>query len=162
MPKMPTQTQAKPLFAATLTPHRSLSRRGLRIVVAVLAISATIPGIYFFAEGMWPVVAFLMVDVALAWWALSTSMRDGRRYEKVTLWPDQLELKQVDGNGKETMTRFAPFNVKLVVDRDFNERTTGLRLRSKDRDLVIGEFLSQDDKSSFAKALGTALRKARR
>jgi uncharacterized membrane protein len=159
---MTTQTQAKPLFAATLTPHRSLSRRGLGIVVAVLAIGASIPGIIFFSEGMWPVVAFLLVDVGLAWWALSTSLRDGRRYERVTLWPDQLELKQVDGRGKETLTRFAPFNVKLVVDRDYNERTTGLRLKSVERDLVIGAFLSQDDKSSFAKALGTALRKARR
>jgi uncharacterized membrane protein len=134
----------------------------MRIVVAVLAVGCTIPGIVFFSEGMWPVVAFLVADVALVWWALSTSLRDGRRYEKVTLWPDQLELRQVDGKGKETMTRFAPFNVKLVVDRDYNERTTGLHLRSHERDLVIGAFLSQDDKSSFAKALGTALRKARR
>jgi uncharacterized membrane protein len=159
---MPTQTQAKPLFAATLTPHRSLSGRGVRIVVAVMAIGASVPGIFFFWEGMWPVVAFLLADVALVWWALSSSLREGRRYERVTLWPDQLELKQVDGKGKETLNRFAPFNVKLVVDRDYNERTTCLHLRTKDRDLVIGAFLSQDDKSSFAKALGTALRKARR
>lgn len=162
MPRMTTQTQAKPLFAATLTPHRSLSRRGLRIVLAVLAIGLAIPALIFLARGMWPVLIFLAGDLVLVWWALSTAFRDSRRYEKVTLWPDQLELKQVDGKGKETLTRFTPFAVKLVVDRDYNERTTGLHFRTAERDLVVGAFLSPDDKSSFAKALGTALRKARR
>ncbi len=88
-------------------------------------------------------------------------MRDAKRYELVTLWPDQLELKQVDGNGKEVLSRFNPYFVKLVVDRDFNERTTGLHLRTRDRDVVLGAFLNPDEKSSFAKAFGTALKRAR-
>ena len=45
MPKMTTQTQARPLFAAKLTPHRSLGRRGFRVVIVLLAVLATIPGI---------------------------------------------------------------------------------------------------------------------
>ena len=35
MPKMTTQTQARPLFAAKLTPHRSLGRKGVRVVVVL-------------------------------------------------------------------------------------------------------------------------------
>src|SRR5688500_7896220 len=99
---MTTQTQAKPLFAATLRPHRSLSRRGFRIVVALVAVMASIPGMVFFALGAWPIVGFLGLDVLLVWWALAASMRDGKQFEVITLWPDQLELKQVDGKGKET------------------------------------------------------------
>jgi uncharacterized membrane protein len=158
---MTTQTQARPLFAATLTPHRSMSRRGLRVVVAIVAVLASVPGMIFLSAGAWPIAGFLVLDVVLVWWALWASLRDGRQYERVTLWPDQLELKQVDGRGKETLTRFNPSFVKLVVDRDFNERTTGLHLRTRERDLVLGAFLNQDDKSSFAKAFGTALRRAR-
>ena len=79
----------------------------------------------------------------------------------MTLWPDQLELKQVDGTGKETLTRFNPYFVKLVIDRDFNERTTALHLRTRDRDVVLGAFLNPDEKSSFAKAFGTALKRSR-
>lgn len=161
MPKMTTQTQARPLFAAKLTPHRSLGRKGFRVVVVLVAVLATIPGIIFFSLGAWPIVGFMGLDVALIWWALSASQRDGKRYEEVTLWPDQLELKQVDGVGKETLSRFNPYFVKLVVDRDFNERTTGLHLRTRDRDIVLGQFLNQDEKSSFAKAFGTALKRAR-
>ena len=161
MPKMTTQTQARPLFAAKLTPHRSLGRKGFRVVIMLVAVLATIPGIIFFSMGAWPIVGFLGVDMALIWWAMSTSRRDGKRYEEVTLWPDQLEIKQVDGVGKETLSRFNPYFVKLVVDRDFNERTVGLHLRTRDRDVVLGQFLNQDEKSSFAKAFGTALKRAR-
>jgi uncharacterized membrane protein len=145
---MSTQIQARPLFAATLTPHRSLSRKGLRILVAALAVCASIPAIIFFSVGAWPVVGFLGLDVLAVWWALSASLREGKRYEKVTLWPDQLELTRVAARGK-------------VIDRDYNERTTALHLRTRDSDTEIGSFLNADDKASFAKAFGTALKKAR-
>jgi uncharacterized membrane protein len=79
----------------------------------------------------------------------------------VTLWPDELEVKRVAPNGKAEITRFNPFFVKLVIDRDFNERTTGLHLRTRDTDLTIGAFMNPDDKASFAKVFGTALKKAR-
>ena len=161
MPKMTTQTQARPLFSAKLTPHRSLGQRGFRVVIALVALAATVPAITFFSLGAWPVVGFLGLDVVLIAWAMWASLQDGKRYEQVTLWRDQLELKQVDGSGKEALVRFNPSFVKLVVDRDYNERTTGLHLRSRDRDVVIGAFLNQDEKSSFAKAFGTALKRAR-
>jgi uncharacterized membrane protein len=161
MPKMTTQTQAKPLFAAKLTPHHSLGRKGFRVVLVLIAVLATIPGIIFFSMGAWPIVGFFGLDIALITWAMWSSQRDGKRYEEVTLWPDQLEIKQVDGVGKETLTRFSPHAVKLVVDRDFNERTTALHLRTRDRDVMLGQFLNQDEKSSFSKAFGTALKRAR-
>jgi uncharacterized membrane protein len=158
---MSTQTQARPLFAATLTPHRSLSRKGLRIVLAVFVVGASIPAMIFFSLGAWPVVGFLGLDVLAVWWALSASLKEGRRYEKITLWPDELELKRVSGRGREELLRFNPHFVKLVIDRDYNERTTGLHLRTRDSDTEIGAFLNPDDKASFAKAFGTALKKAR-
>lgn len=158
---MTTQTQARPLFAATLTPHRSLSRNGLRWVIAIMAIGASIPGIIFFSLGAWPIVGFMGLDVLAVWWALSASTRDGRQMETLTLWPDELELKRTKPNGQEELLRFNPLFVKLVIDRDFNERTQALHLRSRDADTVIGAFLNPDDKASFAKAFGTALKKAR-
>ena len=158
---MSTKTQARPLFAARLTPHRSLTTRGYRWVIALACIMATIPALVFFSMGAWPIVGFLGIDLLAIWWALSSSMRAGKEFEEVTLWPDELEVKQVGANGKSQLTRFNPFSVKLVIDRDFNERVTGLHLRTKDADMVLGAFLSTDEKSSFAKVFGTALKKAR-
>ena len=158
---MSTKIQAKPLFAATLTPHRSLSPRGKRVVIGLVAALALVPGIIFYIAGAWPVVGFMGLDVLAIWVALTVSMRGGKAYEVVTLWPGALELKKVDAMGTEDVLSFSPFIVRFVIDRDFNERVTGLWLREHERKIAIGAFLSPDDKQSFSKAFGTALKKAR-
>jgi uncharacterized membrane protein len=158
---MTTKTQARPLFAATLTPNNSLSGAGQQAVVAVAVVLASVPGMVFFSMGAWPIVGFLGLDLVAVLWALAAARRRARAYEKVTLWPDQLELIRGDGRGHETRLVFNPFFVRLVIDRDFDERTRALRLRVGEELHEFGAFLSPDDKASFAKVFGTALRKAR-
>ncbi|MGN6103269.1 MAG: DUF2244 domain-containing protein [Devosia sp.] len=158
---MNTETQARPLFAARLTPHRSMSPRGVRIVCALAASLLLVPGFLFYLLGAWPVVGFMGLDVAALYWALTWSLRDGKRYEQVTLWTDRLEIRQVAPGGEEKTETFKPFYVRLVIDRDFDERTTAIRLRTGDRELIVGAFLNPNDKATFAQAFGTALRKAR-
>ncbi|MDO8360622.1 MAG: DUF2244 domain-containing protein [Devosia sp.] len=158
---MPTKTQAKPLFAATLTPHRSLTPRGKRVVIALVAALALVPGFVFYVAGAWPVVGFMGLDVLAIWAALTISMRGGRAYEVLTLWPGALELKRVDPKGKQDVLSFEPFNVRFVIDRDFNERVTGLWLKERERKVPLGAFLSTDEKLSLSKVFGSALRKAR-
>jgi uncharacterized membrane protein len=158
---MSTKIQAKPLFAATLTPHRSLSPRGKRVVTGLVAALALGPGIVFYVAGAWPVVGFMGLDVLAIWIALTISMRGGRAYEVVTLWPGSLEVKKVDAKGAEELLTFIPLNVRFVVDRDYNERVMGLWLKERERKVALGAFLSADEKLSFSKAFGTALRKAR-
>lgn len=154
-------TNQNPLFAALLTPHRSLGLKGIRLVALVYGILALIPGIFFFVSGAWPVVGFLGLDLILLYWALSTSLKTGKAYEEVTLWPDALEVRQISHKGKERHHAFNPFWVRLLVDRDFEERVTRLTLRNRREELEIGNFLNPDDKKSFAKAFGQALFKAR-
>lgn len=158
---MTTETQARPLFAAKLTPHRSIDPRGIKIVSAIAASLLVLPGIIFYLLGAWPVVGFMGLDVAALYWALTYSFRDGRRYEQVTLWADRLEVRQVSPKGEEQTQSFNPFFVRLVIERDIDEHTTAIKLRTKERDLVVGAFLNPDDKATFAQAFGTALRKAR-
>ena len=159
---MPMQaTTTAPLFAAELTPHRSLTRRGQRIVMGLVVCLAALPGLIFFLMGAWPVVGFIGLDVVAIALALHLSFRRGKRREQVTLWADRLEIASIDAHGTASVRRFHPKSVRLVIDRDFNERTQRLRLRSDQGETEIGSFLSSDDRSSFARAFGTALRKAR-
>jgi len=158
---MNTETEARPLFAARLTPHRSMSPKGIKIVCGLLACLALVPGLLFYLLGAWPVVGFMGLDVLALYWALTYSFRDGKRFEEVTLWADRLTVRQVSPQGEERKDEFNPFYVRLVVDRDFDEHTTAIRLRASDRELLVGAFLNPDDKASFAQAFGTALRKAR-
>lgn len=152
---------ASPLFAALLTPYRSLGAMGIHLVVAAYAILAAIPGLYFFLTGAWPVVGFLGLDILLLWWALSASRRAGRAFEEVTLWPDKLEVRHVSARGKERRHDFNPFWVRLEVERDHEERVTRLILRNRAEALEIGAFLNPDDKASFAQVFGQELHRAR-
>ena len=154
-------TTTAPLFAAELTPHRSLTPRGMRIVVVLVAALAALPGIIFFSLGAWPVVGFMGLDIIAIAFALRAAMRREKRHEQLTLWSDRLELIATDIKGVVAKSQFNPNAVRLIIDRDFNERTTALKLRTQKGETEIGAFLTQDDKSSLAKAFGTALRKAR-
>jgi uncharacterized membrane protein len=158
---MSTKTQAKPLFAATLTPHRSLTPAGKRMVIGLVAALALVPGLIFYVAGAWPVVGFMGADVLAIWVALTVSMRGGKAYEVITLWPASLELRKVDAKGGEEILRFTPAAVRFLVDRDYNERVTALWFKADDRKVPVGAFLSTDEKLSLSKVFGTALRKAR-
>ena len=158
---MSTKTQAKPLFAATLTPHRSLTPNGKRIVIALVCALALVPGVIFYLVGAWPVIGFIGLDVLAIWAAMTISMRGGKAYEMLTLWPASLELRKIGPDGEVETLGFTPAAVRFVVDRDFNERVTALWLKDGARKVPLGAFLSPDEKLSLSKVFGTALRKAR-
>lgn len=150
-----------PLYSALLTPHRALSPKGIRWVIALTACMASIPGLVFFALGAWPIVGFLGLDVLLLYWALSHSLKSGDAYEEIRLWPDSLSIRQVSAAGIETSENFNPFYVRFNAVRDREERVTALQLLTRGRSLEIGRFLTPDDKAQFAKAFSAALYRAK-
>lgn len=143
--------EKSPLFAALLTPHRSINRSGILKIVAFYTIASAIPGVYFFMMGAWPVIGFLGLDVLGLWWALSVSLKSGDAFEEVTLWRDSLEVRHV----------YNPFWVRLHINKDFEDRVTRLGLQIRGEELEIGAFLNPDDKASFAVVFSQALSKAR-
>ncbi len=54
-----------PLFAARLTPYRSLGKKGFLIFMIVLSAICFGAGILFVMIGAWPVFGFLGLDVLL-------------------------------------------------------------------------------------------------
>lgn len=150
-----------PLFAALLTPHRSLSPTGIRWVIAFTAVMASIPGITFFAMGAWPVVGLLGLDVVLLTWALTASFADRDAFEEITLWPDTLDIRHVNKKGRETSMSFNPFAVRFSVMRDNEDRVTALKLVTRETEVEIGRFLTPDDKASFAEMFAPALSRAK-
>ena len=150
-----------PLFAALLTPHRSLSPSGIRWVIAFTAIMASIPGVVFFAMGAWPVVGLMGLDIVLLTWALTASYADKDAFEEITLWPDTLDIRSVSKKGRETSLSFNPFLVRFSVVRDNDDRVIALKIVSRESEVEIGRFLTPDDKASFAAAFARALSRAK-
>ncbi|UJW84355.1 DUF2244 domain-containing protein [Devosia sp. SL43] len=160
---MPMQaTTTTPLFSAQLTPHRSLGKRGGMLLFGLGTSLAVLPGLAVVAELPWlPVIGLMLADIVAIGLTLFLSLRTGRRREQITVWSDQIEWTATNAKGTKVLRRFDPRTVRLQLDRDADEKTTTIRLRNGKDELEVGAFLAADDKSSFAKALGTALRKAR-
>jgi len=154
-------TTTSPLFAATLRPDRSLRMAGGWLALMLAGIVAT-PFLIAMPEFLAPgLTALAMGTAGLAVLSLRQS-RQRRISQHITLWPDQIEIATTRPGADRTLQRFDPALVRLRLERDSFERTTGIFLRSGDTEIALGPFLSTPDKSSFARAFGAALRKARR
>lgn len=158
---MPMQaTTTTPLFAAALKPDRSPRVMGGWLAYAMAGIAAT-PLAVLVPGALLPVIAAFGAGGA---GLTALTMRQSRRKrlsQQVTLWADQLEVVTTNHKGERTLLRFDPRNVRLALERDDNEQTMAMRLRAGKDEVELGAFLKPEDRSSFAKAFGTALRRAR-
>src|ERR1700686_5280419 len=150
------------LFAARLTPHRSLSRAGFVLVMAVLGAVSFAAGIVFLLIGAWPVFGFFGLDVLLVYWAFRANYRAAAAYEEVVVMPSELKVRKVSHRGKVSEWTLNPVWVKL--DRETHEEfgIEHLFLVYRGRRLPIASFLGPQEKESFAKALAAAIGEAKR
>lgn len=157
-----TAPEATTIFAARLTPYRSLGRKGFLVLMVCLSLICFVAGIAFYAIGAWPVFGFFGLDVLVIFIAFKLNYRAAREYEVITLSNDTLEIRQVSAKGVEREHSFNPFWVRLAIERKEDEGVTGLTLTSHGQSLNVGHFLNPGDRETFGHALQDALRKARK
>ena len=151
----------RPIFSATLTPHRSLGPSGFMVVMLITGGVSFVAGIAFWAIGAWPVVGFLGVDVLLVWFAFRWNYRSARAFEEVRVSRTEILIRKVSPYGREQEYRFNPFWVRLSISREEDEGVTRISLFSRGHKVDIGGFLNPDDRTSFAGAFQAALASAK-
>ncbi len=144
-----------------LFPHRSLSRRGFWVLIAIVAGIMGMAALRALAIGAWPVAIFALADILLVWGAFKLSYRAGRQFEEVTVTAEEVLVRKVTSAGKVTEHRFNPHWARLNVTRVEDEGVVRLDLGSHGRFIVVGAFLNPDDRASFADAFADALARAR-
>ena len=158
---MPMQaTTTTPLFAAALKPDRSPRLLGGWVAFALAGLATTplavlVPGVLLPAAAAFGIGGATLITLSLR------QSRQSRVAQQVTLWADQLEITSSDHKGARSLRRFDPKTVRLLLDRDDNEKAVRMRLRAGKEEFELGAFLKPEDRSSFAKAFGSALRRAR-
>ena len=158
---MQTSTTTSPLFSATLRPDRSLRAAGGWIGLVTAALFG-LPFVVTVPEFLLPsLVGFAIATAGLTVLTVRQARR-ARLVERVTVWPDQIELLSAGRKQARQLRRLDPKKVRLILTRDENERTTAMYLTHGSERIEIGAFMAVNDKSSFARAFGQALRKARR
>src|SRR6202051_775987 len=157
------RTDSEPtLFAAVVTPHRSLSSVGFLVVTAEVSIVSFAAGAVFLILGAWPVFGFFGLDVLLIYWAFRANYRAAAAYEEVTVTASELRVRKVSHRGKMSEWTLHPLWVRL--DRETHEEfgIEHLFLVSRGRRLPVASFLGPQEKESFAAALATAIGEGKR
>jgi uncharacterized membrane protein len=149
------------IFSATLTPHRSLGRRGFLALMAVIGGAFFATGIFFWTLGAWPVLGFVGIDILAIWLAFRLNYRAARAYEEIAVSRAEIVIRKVGPGGLANELRFNPTWVRLEIEEDDDDRVTRIALRVSDKRVPVGAFLNPDDRKSFARAFGAALAEAR-
>jgi uncharacterized membrane protein len=153
-------TGAPSLFDAVLSPNRSLPNSGFLAVMSIVIGANILFGTYFYALGAWPVVGFCGLDIVAVWLAFKLSYRQGRLRERVRVTEDEMWVARVLPSGHETRWRLQSYWTRVEIDRPIGHESQ-VRVISKGGTLILGAFLSPEERGRFASALSRALGRAR-
>jgi uncharacterized membrane protein len=151
---------AEILFEAVIVPHRSLSTRGYRVLIASICLLSALIAVRFWLIGAWPVVGFSAVEIGLAVVLLTINARQARGSELVMLTPDALHIVRSDARGRCQERVLAAGWLNVVLE-ERPGRAPGLLLVARDVRVEIGTTLGEAERRDLATALAGALRQAR-
>lgn len=150
-------SEDQPVFAAELTPYRSLGKTGFRVVLLLSGTVCLLYGGFFLVTGAYPIGFFFGLDFLGLFIALKMSYRSGRAREEVTVSRSNLSIRKFSPAGRMVEHRFNPFWARFNVRRHEEFGITSMSVTGEGRGTDIGSFLNPDDRESFAKAFRRAL-----
>jgi len=144
---------ASVLFSTTLRPQRSASRRTINWLLGILTVAFTVTGLGFSLIGAWLVIG---LDIALLVGAFYLNNRDSRASEQIDLTADALTIRRTDPWGRARQWSFQPqwLNIGLIKTTQGRDQ---LEVRSHGQSLVIGDFLSPEEREQTCEDLRQAL-----
>jgi uncharacterized membrane protein len=157
---MPDPDSSALLFEAVIVPHRSLTPRGLLILLGAITGMVGLTALRFWLIGAWPVMIFSVVEVGLAMWLIWLNAHSARASELVLLSEDGVRIIRTDPRGRrrERTLNSAWLNVVLEEPRG---RVPRLFLAARNVREEIGTVLGEDAKRDLAAALSAVLYRAR-
>jgi uncharacterized membrane protein len=148
------------LFEAVIVPHRSLTRRGLAILIGAIIGMVGLTALRFWLIGAWPVAAFSVLEVGLAIWLIWLNARSARASELVLLSEDDIRIIRTDPRGRRQERRFSTAWLNVVVE-EIPGRVPRVILAARNIREEIGTVLGEAPKRDLAAALSAALYRAR-
>lgn len=152
---------AAPLYMdAVITPNRSLSRRGLHVLLGVLIAFNLMVAVFLLVVGAPPVLPFLGLDVLALWLALRASFRAAERKERVRVTAEAITVSREDEKGARVIWTSPTAFTRVDIDQP-GEHEARVRLRIYRKRLTLARALSPPERVEFADALERAIREAR-
>lgn len=148
------------VFEAVIVPHRSLSRRGMAVLISALCgLSAAITTAFWWF-GAWPVAGFSGPEMLLALFLLRRNARGRRASELLLLDEAGLRIIRTDMRGHRS-ERTLPAAWLNVVLEEAPARVPRLLLATRGVREEVGRALGEEEKRDLAGALRAALHRWR-
>jgi uncharacterized membrane protein len=151
-----TAAQEAILFRAEVTPHRSLSARGMRRVVGFVCAVSLCTTTLFWHLGAWPIAGFNGGEIALATVLLRMHHRSARAREVLMLSGSGLRIERTDSRGAASECVLPSFWLNVVLT-ERPGRAPGLFLSSRGQQIEVATALGEAEKRDLAAALKEAL-----
>lgn len=151
-----------PIFAAELTPHRSLGLKGFKVLLLIFGLMSIVHGFVFLIIGAWPVFLFFGLDFLGLFLAFGLNYRAAHAREEVSVSHTCLSVRKFTPSGRMTEHRFNPFWARFRVARHQDIGIVSMSVSGQGRQTDVGSFLNRDDRESFASALTAALAEVKR
>jgi uncharacterized membrane protein len=143
-------------FDLTLRPPPPLGAHSALVVLGATALVMLLGAIRFLALGAWPVLPFMVVDVAILVWAFRASARNAHAYERVRLDEQGLVVRKVAPNGRARTFRMEPRLTRVELE-SLSPPENRLWLVYRNSRLVIGRFLSPRERSEVYDVIARCL-----
>jgi uncharacterized membrane protein len=141
---------------AVLTPNRSLTGGAFIKVLCVFSTMNVLIAGYWAFRGAWPVLGFLVLDVALFILAFHMNYRAARAFERVRIGADVMHVTRQPAQGVARHWVVSPAWARV------EDREDAVRIAAGDRAMLVGAFLSPPERGELAAAIRAALAQARR
>jgi len=132
-------------LAIELIPNCSLTPRQAAGFFASLCIVSSAVAGYFTAQGLWPVLPFAGLEMAVLGWALGVSLRRRRYTQTVTVTDRDIEVVTRDANGARSAV-FPRHWARVRLVRASGGRPSRLVIESHGRACEIGTLLTEEER----------------
>jgi uncharacterized membrane protein len=144
------------LFEAVIVPHRSLSPRGLWLLIgAICTLSLMTTGLFWWL-GAWPIAGFNGVEITTALLLMRYNARAIRAKELILLTASTLRIVRTGRDGTQSEREVPPAWLRVEL-QDRPGRVPGLFLASHGAREEVGASLGEPEKRDLARALREAL-----
>ena len=152
-----------PLYMdAEIKPNRSLSERGFVVLIGVITVANVASAIVFLNMGAHLVPLFLGIDVAAITVAFLASFKAGRMIERVRVSATDVVITYETPTASRVVWESSTALTRIATERDEGNRVMALKVMQSGRHAPVAAALSPGERSEFARALETAIWRAKR
>ncbi|MGB0506120.1 MAG: DUF2244 domain-containing protein [Pikeienuella sp.] len=148
-----------PAWSVVLWPNRSLSPKGFRWLMGIMATGFAMPILALAGTAaMWVIAGAAAIAMLLLWGFIKYSYFTGQLTEEIKLWPDLITVERKEPSGQIRRWSANPYWVDITKE-DTREIESYLTLRGGNRRIELGVFLTPEERVELAGELRSQIRK---